>query len=267
MIIKVLGLNERADVAQSVAQFGRPLDRNTEIGILKSGLSHGSTYAGGCMGWIWYQWLLGSAGNEITQQVEAFVQRGLEYRNRSRSYYKLPLHDLFLLNCAILASRHDQLLQVAEIIGDGSGDKGERPQDNGELFVALWTGAMKYWILGDTEKATLQFTQIWSTRREQGVTMAPKNLAQAWLKRDWTKFVNAQGKDFERLWTRARKDETIVGPESDRETTVTLNQYYVETDWCWHHCGLALLAHRQGIKIATDPLWFPSHALEVVPKP
>lgn len=89
-------------------------------------------------------------------------------------------------------------------------------------------------------------------------------LATPWLKRDWSAFLKAQRKDFERLWSSGRKNGT-VRKETRTEMVVTVRMYPVEQVWCWAHCGMALLAHREGVEVATDPFWFPPHALKCVP--
>jgi len=45
------------------------------------------------------------------------------------------------------------------------------------------------------------------------------------------------------------------------QVVVTTAGYRIRHMWCWSHCGMAMLAHRKGIEIATDPLWFPLNAL------
>jgi hypothetical protein len=75
-------------------------------------------------------------------------------------------------------------------------------------------------------------------------------------------FVKCQQKDFEKLWNRARKDRWTVRSENSTEMVVTSERYQIEHQWCWAHCGMALLAHRQGAEVVTDPFWFPSVALE-----
>jgi hypothetical protein len=38
----------------------------------------------------------------------------------------------------------------------------------------------------------------------------------------------------------------------------------IDQEWCWNNCGMAMLACRQGAEVATDPFWFPSHALNSI---
>jgi hypothetical protein len=185
----------------------------------------------------------------------------LDLRERSPGYDYLALHDFYLLHCAIFCASDLQLKTVAERVADASGDKGEKPLDNGELYAAAWCGMMKYWILGDQGKAVQQSEIIWGAYREKGIFAAPKPLVTPWLKRDWKAFVKAQQKDFEKLWNRARKDHWTVKAENSTEIVVTTERYQIEHQWCWAHCGMALLAHRQGAEVATDPFWFPRNAI------
>jgi hypothetical protein len=55
----------------------------------------------------------------------------------------------------------------------------------------------------------------------------------------------------------------MVISEDDQEVVVNMDVVHsLPQLWCWAHCGMALLAHRQGIEVATDPFWFPLHALK-----
>lgn len=261
MNLKVLRLAECVAKAERQAEFDRPFDESMRVEVLKIGLQGSEHRTSHCMGWIWRQWLSNAPNEDIGRKVEPFVLRELELRALSQSYDLLPRHDLFLLHCAIFASSDAQLLLVAERVADASGDKRVRPLDNGEIYAAAWCGMMKYWILGDDANAAQQAALIWGARREQGVFAAPKPLATTWLKRDWGAFVKAQRKDFEKLWQRARKDCWTVKAEDSTEIVVTTDRYQIRHQWCWAHCGMAMLAHRKGIEIATDPFWFPPNAI------
>ena len=153
---------------------------------------------------------------------------------------------------------------MVEAVSDSSGENGERPSDDGELYAAAWCGLIKYWILGDDQKAVAESDVIWGAYRDAQVFAAPKPLTIPWIKRDWKTFVERQKKDFEKLWSRARKDAWTVRSETTSEIVVRSDGYQIGHMWCWAHCGMALLAHRQGVEVATDPFWFPAHALKCV---
>jgi hypothetical protein len=204
---------------------------------------------------------MGNGKNVLTKKVEPFVTRALEMRELSQSYHMLPLHDLYLLHCAIFGSPDSQLRTVAEKVADISGDKGEVPMDNGELYAAAWSGMLKFSILGDQQKAVEQSGLLWGAHREAGVLAAAKPLVTPWLKKDWKAFAKAQQKDFEKLWARARKDKWTIKSESALEKVLTTERYQIEHQWCWAHCGMALLAHREGAEVVTDPFWFPPVAI------
>jgi hypothetical protein len=262
--IKVLSLSESARKAESLAQFDKPIEKSDLVFLAGHGLQAAAHRASSCMGWIWRQWLLGTSRGVLSRRVEPFVERGLAFREQSRSYDYLALHDLYLLHCAIFASSDAQLRTVAERVADAGGDKGEKPMDfgHGELYAAAWCGMMKHWILGDEGKAIQQSDVIWGAYRDRGVFAAPKPLVLPWLKRDWKTFTKCQQKDFEKLWNRARKDRWTVRAENSTEIVVTTERYQIEHQWCWAHCGMALLAHRQGAEVITDPFWFPKAAVE-----
>jgi hypothetical protein len=259
--VKVLGLSDSLRKAENFAKFGKPLERADLVFLAGNGLQDAAHRASSCMGWIWRQWLAGVAKEMLLERVGLFVDRGLQFREQSKSYDYLALHDLFLLHCAIFAASDARLKTVAKVVADASGDKGETPVDNGELYAAAWCGMMKYWILEDADKAQQQAAIIWGAQRDKGVLAAPKPLVVPWLKKDWSAFVKAQQKDFEKLWQRARKDGWTVRAETATEAVVTTDRYQIEHHWCWAHCGMAVLAHRQGVEVATDAFWFPLAAI------
>ncbi len=266
MNIRVLQIAETAQKAEAQAEFGKPFDESMRVSLLKSGMAGPAHQAKNCMGWVWRQWLLGTSKELISKKIEPFVARGLEMRALCRSYHKLALHDLYLLNCSIFGSSESQLNKVAESVADSYGDKGETPIDDGELYAAAWCGMLKNWILGNTDNAFEQSHIIWKSHRESGVFAAPKPLVIPWLRKDWKAFFKAQKSDFEKLWKRARKDGWTVRAENPNETVVTTDRYQIDHQWCWAHCGMAVLAHRLGNEVATDPLWFPSAAIAAKPE-
>jgi hypothetical protein len=138
------------------------------------------------------------------------------------------------------------------------------PRNNGELFAAAWCGMLKYWILGDTKKAVHESEIIWSAHRYDIARVAPKALVVKWLEGDWKGFMKLQQKDFKALWEWARKYRILVS-ETASEKVIAFDRLPVPgRGWCWAHCGLAMLAHRLGVEVATDPFWFPLHALQCV---
>jgi hypothetical protein len=261
MKLKVENLVSNLKIWEAVAQFGNPIDVTTKHYLQEDGFGGGRTRSVACMAWVWGQWLLNGAKPAIRAHVDPFVERGLEMEELSSLFYMRPIHELYLLHCAIFASDDAQLKKLATKVIDAAGFKTYKPQNDGELYASAWCGMLKYWILGDWQKAAEQFEIIWGANREISFRAAGKPLVTAWLKRDWKAFVKLQRKDFEKLWTRARKDGTVIS-ENGRETIVNMEPVrHIQHSWCWAHCGMALLANRQGIEVATDPFWFPPHAL------
>lgn len=262
MKLTIEHLEESARIAGIMAMFGKPIDRITREFLLNTGPDYVRVV--GCMKWLWFQWLLNGPESVIRERVEAFVADGMERQTISPKFGERPRHDLLLLHCAIFASPKAQLEKLAENVVDGSGFKGHVPKNDGDLYTSAWCGTFKYWILGDFEKAAKQAEIIWDAYRPPWLKAASKPLATPWLKRDWAGFAKAQKKDFDRLWSGGRKNGT-VRKETPTEMVVTVDNYPVEQVWCWAHCGMALLAHREGVTVATDPFWFPPHALKCVP--
>ncbi len=241
-----------------------------ECDPFEDGFSIPRGWAEGCLGWIWCQWLSQAPAETIRKEVEFVVDRGMEMQERCPNQRYRCLHDLWLLNCAILAAGSEKLAELAGRVVDSNGDTSPRskdtspPSNNGELFAAAWCGMLKYWILGDFKKSVREAEIIWGAYRYDIARAAPKALVAKWLEGDWKSFVKRQQKDFKALWERARKNRVVLS-ESDSEIVIAFNRVGVPGDgWCWAHCGLAMLAHRQGVEVATDPFWFPSHALQCV---
>lgn len=255
-------LEDSTRIAGTMASFGKPMDQATRDYLLHEGMDYVRVV--GCLKWLWFQWLSKAPAQVVRERIEAFVSDGMERQRLSPLFYNRPRHDLLLLHCAIFGSSPAQLVRLAKQVVDASGFKAYTPQNDGELCECAWCGAFKYWILGDFDKAAKQAEIIWGAYRPPWLNAATKKLAIPWLKRDWDGFVKGQKKDFERLWSGGRKNGT-VRRETSSEIVVTVDSYPVEKVWCWAHCGMALLAFRQGVRVATDPFWFPPHALKCVP--
>jgi hypothetical protein len=252
-------------IGATLAEFGKPIDDKTKSLVQEYGLSEGRSV--GCLKWIWHQWLAGAPATEIRDRVEPLVKLGMEMRLLTAKFEGRVMHDLFLLHCAALVCNETQLYDLAVQVVDSSGDGKHTPEQRfGELYASAWCGMLKYWILGDESKAIKESDILWGAYKDPSFHAAPKTLVAPWLKRDWKAFAKAQKKDFDRLWTRARKDGTVISENQDEIVVKTINLSIPQL-WCWAHCGLAVLAHRRfGVEVVTDPLWFPSHALEGTPK-
>lgn len=264
MKLTVDSLEWEAETAETLAEFTKPLSK-LDIEVLRDdGFSAARGMARFCMKWVWMQWLLAGDAKRIRQKVGASVEKGLAMRSKSDLFHMRAVADLYLLHCAIFASTQAQLEKVAARVIDASGIGDHKPEErHGELYASAWCGMLKHWVLGDLRKAAQHSELIWSAYRDASFAAATKPLVMTWLKGDWKGFFKAQQKDFEKLWTRGRKDGTVRS-ESGEDVLVTVQKYPLEQKWCWAHCGLAMLAHRKGIEVATDAFWFPSHALTVI---
>ncbi len=243
-----------------MAMFDQTLTQDAIDFLLEDGFADGRTRAVGCMGWIWGKWLQSTAPDEIRHKIESFVERGMEMQSLSNRFLMRPEHDLYLLHCAIFACDNATLVKVAERLVDASGFKKYKPHNNGELYACAWVGMLKYWILGDARKSDQERAAIWLANRDISFTAAGKPLVEAWGKGDWKSFIKHQKQDFTKLWERAQKNKAAVAGRGG--WVVNMDRLsFVQRVWCWAHCGLALLAYRRGIEVATDPLWLPPHAL------
>ncbi len=142
-ILKIKNLPLNLRVWQIMAQFGKPIDDVTRGYLEEEGFGDGRTRAVGCMGWIWSQWLERAPAIRIRETVEPFVARGMEMQRSSSKFYLRPVHDLYLLHCAIFASSDSQLNDVAKGVIDASGFQNYTPHNDGELYASAWCGMLK----------------------------------------------------------------------------------------------------------------------------
>jgi hypothetical protein len=239
------------------------LDRISLDYLKKDGFGGGEARGIGCLGWIWGQWLLETPAAEIRKQVEPFVDRGMEMQTLSTKFDKRPVHDLFLLHCAIFSCGDAKIRTLAERVVDSAGINGHSPRDDGELYASAWSGMLKHSILGNRIKAEAEAEIVWKAHKDISFKASTKQLVTPWLKEDWDAFRKNQKKDFEKRWEQASKHG--VARITGEERLVNLDGYSsVQQSWCWAHCGLAMLARRQGVEVATDPVWLPPHAIKSV---
>jgi hypothetical protein len=262
MTVTIQDLDREMQIAEIMAAFDKPMSETARNFLQKTGLDYVRVV--GCMKWLWLQWLSNGTKSFVCERVTAFVDDEIERLALSPLSHHRARHNLLLLQCAIFAAKGEQLLRLALQVVEASGFREFVPRNNGELYTSAWCGIFKHWILGDFERAAQQADIVWGSYRPPWLKAASKPLATPWLKQDWRAFLKAQKADFDRLWTSGRKNG-IVGKETRAEIVVTVD-FPVEQLWCWAHCGMALLAHRKGVEIATDPFWFPPHALECAPK-
>ena len=85
--VTVVDLEHTAWKAATIAELSRPFVESDRTG---DALKHASVYAESCLGWIWRQWLLRTQPETIREQVEAFVERGMQMRASCRSSYNVP---------------------------------------------------------------------------------------------------------------------------------------------------------------------------------
>lgn len=256
-------LDKDIAIEAQIAELDTPINAAMLEALINRGFVGASGRAASCMGWLWRQWLCKGNELDICRTVHFVIQRGIKFKESSSLNYFRAQHDLYLLHCAIFAGTDSQLKSLAEQVVDAAGFMGNKPEDDGELYQCAWTGMLKHWILGDKAKAKEQFEIIWNAYREPACRGAVKPLVAPWIKEDWNNFNKQQQKDFERIWGVFRKCGGVKS-ETVGEISVATNNFSIEQLWCWGHCGIALLAHRQGVKIATDELWLPPHALRVV---
>jgi hypothetical protein len=266
MNLTVQDLPKRSDFYRvNLGSLGRPLSSAVPPS-LRDNFSTPRCQAEGGMGWIWCQWLLEAPAQQIQKEIAFLVNRGMQLQKKMSGPLRYrALHDLWLLHCAIFASTDKQLRQLAEDVVDSSGIGGQPLRTDGEFHASAWCGMLKHWILGDHVTAAKEASLIWTAYRYNIARFAPKSLVTKWLAADWNAFRTQQEKDFNALWEGARKKRLINSKKSGSTIVDAWNIPVAGHGWCWAHCGLAVLAHRQGIPVTTDPFWFPPHALKCVP--
>ncbi|MDB6027085.1 MAG: hypothetical protein JWM68_3308 [Verrucomicrobiales bacterium] len=258
-------MQKKTQRAETLAQFSEPITPDMRKYLLEDGF-FGGGMAVSCVDWIWCQWLAGGPIDDVRRRVEGVVDRGMEMQDISPLFLGRPSHDLFLLHCAIFASSESQLKKLAGRVVDASGYKQYTPINNGELYESAWCGMLKHWILGDHDKAAQQAQIVWGAYRFPNLRASTKPLVTPWLKQDWKSFVTQQKKDFVKLWESIRKVRGCpIKKESSEEIIVSVDEFHPRQSWCWAHCGMAMLAHREGVQVATDDFWFPPHALKCAP--
>jgi hypothetical protein len=265
MKLAIPELQHCAETSGIVAKFATPASDKGWGEMLKTkGFIFPRAHAAGCIQWIWCQWLLESEVSVIRERAEFFVSRGLKIRELSSDLRMRSIYDLYLLHVAIFACNSKLLLKTAELVDVAHSTIPKADLNYGESYAAACCGMLKYWILGDEAKCRQQFDLIWSAYRGPTYRGAAKPLIVPWLKKDWSAFTKNQKKDFEKLWSQARKSGMVQKETKDTEV-VALRKIDVQQIWCWAHCGMALLAYRfDGVEVATDSFWFPAHALKCV---
>ena len=246
----------------------QPLAPGNLTYLQEEGLADAECKACFCLDWIWGEWMAKTPAAEIRAVSSPVIDRGLKLRDLSPKFSHRSRHDILLLAVAAVAGSQDQILRVAEGSVDSTGFRDFVPQDrgHGELYESAWAGILKYWVLGDLKRAQKESAIAWGAYRHPSFSFGTKPIATPWLKQDWNRFRRAQVKDFEKFWKRIAREPRCVRRTKTRITVnVSTIGLGMQTGY-WANYILGALAYRQGAEVATDPLWFPPHALNCIPR-
>lgn len=253
--VVIQDLAETANISELLAEFERPL--NAFYLTPRVGYSSARHMTAFCPRWIWTQWLLAAPAELIAEKVRLTVNRGIQLHSWAKSEYRRGLHDLFLLNCALYTLPLTELRTVAETLCEASGEE----ENDGEVLARAWCGTLKYKLLGNNPQSLVQYKHLVAAYNPHART-GTKEYLRVLIREDWNKLPALQNKDFARMWARAHRNGIVSGKFPDRQQVIVrINGIPIEQFWCWSQVGVALLAYRLGASVATDPLWFPAHAL------
>jgi hypothetical protein len=261
--VTIMDLVETARRSEIIADFARPISGLSTLDSKYTPYSAPRGMAGQCLRWVWTQWLQSAPAANISNRVSLTLKRGMEFEKVIKNEDMRGLHDLFLLNCALFAGSAGQIKEIASYVCEATGDE----RNNGELHYRAWCGALKYEALGNKDKAMEQYRHLEGSFCPDYGRTANRQFLLKVIKEKWDDFVRLQNKDFERLWHRAFRNGIVRRESTDASNPIVrIGDIPIEQLWCWSHVGLALLAHRRGVSVATDSLWFPPYALKCVPK-
>jgi hypothetical protein len=209
-----------------------------------------------CLRWIWFQWLHGTPTQKFKPRIEKFIERGLALRTPENTGDEWRgLYDILLFSCAVFIDDGKLMAEIAREMVDLP-----RPKRSDALRRA-WCGVIKFWMAGEIEKAKKQAALMYSSDRPLNMRLPSKPVMDAFLAEDWKKFNKSLEKVFESLWKDLRKYPRLMEEKNGR-AKVRMEGQSVMQDWPWPDMCLALLAHRKGVGVPSDPLWLPEIALK-----
>ena len=204
--------------------------------------------------WAWLKWHDSRDFAAISTDLAGVVLRGVslyELKDFDGPNWFRDLHDVFLVQAAVLSGRPDVMRRAAEAARPAS-SRTARYQ-----FFEAWTGILTARILGDASAESRQHALYRTFKPDRTFLWPGAGLVDTFVARDYAAFAKAVKSGCERQWKMAERQEAL-SENTDGSLVVRLSNKHQHFFWSYVEATFAKLAMSDGAEVSYDSFWFPN---------
>lgn len=209
------------------------------------------------LGWCWLEWHRTQNKENIATVIGFLVERVRDVNKLAVNDGLRRLHDIFMLQAAILTGSQKVMNEAANLAGRFDPGSGRYAYEWG--LVGVYRDA----ILGDIPSMRASYDLMMSSRPSPPYRMPLKSVVSAFVAKDDRKLEQALKRLWKSEWEKLEVKEKGVLDKSGDKIRVSLRQRGPNNLWPWPEAAFTKLAVIGGAKISGDPLWCPADFLKM----
>jgi len=204
------------------------------------------------LSWIFYEWHRSQDSKAIAEAVKFMVHRIADVNKLAVNGGLRRLHDIFMLQTAILSGSRSVMHEAADLAGSYD-PTARKPHAYEWGLVGIYKGA----IWGDLKEMEQGFALFASSRPSPPHRMPGAALVKAFVEGDFKKVASSVKGVWKRDWERLEQKEKGVIERTPDAIRVNFRLRYPDNLWPWPEAAFLKLAVMRGEKMPSDPLWCP----------
>lgn len=241
--IEGLQLHTEADVAFELLRSKNPTN---------NAYSEPMSCLGWTLAWVWLEWHRTKDMTAIAEAAAFVVRRVRDVSRLAMNEGLRRLHDVMLLQCAILSGDRELMQEAAGMAGRYDPVSAQHAYEWG--LVEVYRGA----IQTDAKAMRTGHALMESGRPCPPYRMPAKAVVAAFVASDDKTFGQALKRVWARDWEILEKKEKGMLERSEAQVRISLRQRTSDVLWPWPEAAFAKLAVMRGTGTPSDPLWCPA---------
>lgn len=210
------------------------------------------------LSWCWMEWHRSGDMKLIARTIGSLVERVREINRLAVNDGLRRLHDIFMLQAAVLSGDNHVMQEAANLAGQYDPSSGRHAYEWG--LVGVYKGS----IINDPKYLRKSFDLMMTSRPSPPYRMPSKTVVEAFVIKDAKKLARTLKSLWKREWDTLAKQKGILERSEDR-VRITLRPRGPNDMWPWPEVAIAKLAVMNGAEIPVDPLWCPKEFLHSSP--
>lgn len=253
--------NLEVDLEKSKIGMFLERDINDAFPSLTDSRPTSNAYAGpmraldSALSWIFFAWHREKSVKQIIPIIERLVERAAVLQKVAANQRLRRLHDIFLLQAAILCGSPRVMKMAVALTGNCDADSEQHAYEWGLV------GLYKFGILGDSSGVERSLMLMRSSRPSPPYRMPSMSLTTAFALDKEKAFCAALARVFIKEWDQLETKEHGIIERGSEYVRVTLRERDPRNRWPWPEAALGKMAVLKGWQTPSDPLWCPHEFL------